>query len=183
MCDCDGCNDMAAWIVSWIQKSERNSVLGYTYISSHVFCEFDILNFDKIINMLNWFLNSHFSKKSFVTMYFNLFHLANELKKKHKIPSCEIGFQKSFKFFLLYKEWMPCSQIFCSLYMQENHILDVHTWLIKSLLWSRYISMDNTKVLNGQNPLPVSYNLPSSYLLYYPTIHNTTVLTLGPEYN
>jgi len=38
------------------------------YISFHVFCEFDILYFDKIINMLNLFLNFPFSKKSFITM-------------------------------------------------------------------------------------------------------------------
>jgi len=68
MCDCNGCNDMAAWIVSWIQKWGCSSVLGYMYISFHVFCEFDILYFDKIINMLNLFLNFPFSKKSFITM-------------------------------------------------------------------------------------------------------------------
>ena len=44
--------------------------------------------------------------------------------------------------------------------------------------------MDNTKDHNGQDPLPVSYNLPATDLrallryntLYYTTLHYTTVL-------
>jgi hypothetical protein len=68
MCDRCGCNGMAVWVVSWMQKSERSSVLGYTYISSHVFCDFNILYFNRIINKFNLFLNCPFSKKSFITI-------------------------------------------------------------------------------------------------------------------
>jgi hypothetical protein len=68
LCDRDGCNDMAFWIASWMQKSERNSALSYTYIPFNVFCDFKILYFDKIINTLNLFLNSPFSKKSSIAM-------------------------------------------------------------------------------------------------------------------
>ena len=68
MCDLSECNDMAVRVVSWMQKSERSSVSSYTYISSHIFCDFNIIYFEKIINMLDLFLNCAFSKKSFITM-------------------------------------------------------------------------------------------------------------------